>query len=137
MSSLATLLTYNILAHKCTYQWEMMTEVVNVLRDREVAPSPLMVTLCTRHVPTSLRDQLLRKLGDMPAPKGTVEGGKQNNSKGTQRLQKQKKLNKLQKLKEAEESSLTAYTELQYSNVADSQGQNQPEQESKKKSVKC
>lgn len=118
----------------------MMTEVVKVLKDRQVVPTPLMTAVCTRHVPAALRDQLLRKLGEPPSPKGTTDASKQSTFKGTQRLQKQKKMKKIQKLKEAaEESSTNAASEVQGSDAADSsdQGHRQMKQETKKNAVKC
>ena len=118
----------------------MMTEVVKVLKDRQVAPTPLMTVLCTRHVPAALRDQLLRKLGEAPSPKGATDASKQNYFKGIQRVQKQKKMKKIQKLKEAAgESSTNSVSELQVSNATDSQDQSQRQlkQETKKNAVKC
>ena len=111
----------------------MMAEVVKVLKDRQVATTPLMIALCTHHVPTPLRDELLRSMGETSVM--TLEGGKDGSgkvsSKASQRSQKKKRMKKLQKSKERTEDSTVPDIQVAPS------GSPEREREQEKKKNKC
>lgn len=111
----------------------MMAEVVKVLKDRQVATTPLMIALCTHHVPTPLRDELLRSMGEtsITALEGGKDGSGKVSSKASQRSQKKKRMKKLQKSKERTEDSTVPDIQVAPS------GSPEREREQEKKKNKC
>jgi hypothetical protein len=88
-----------------------MTEIVALVRETQVTPTPRMIALCSGDMPAALREQLLRKIRDVQCSdinmsmvedgngaQGQGHGqGRPNNSKGKNVQQKSKAVKKMNK----------------------------------------
>lgn len=85
-----------------------MTEIVALVRETEVTPTPRMIALCSGDMPAALREQLLRKIRDVqytdisPADDGRGahghgQGSRTHSAKGKNIHQKSKGVKKTNK----------------------------------------
>ena len=82
-ATLADILTHGLLTTSPIHQWETMTEIVALVRETQVTPTPRMIALCSGDMPAALREQLLRKIRDVQYCDITmVEDGKGSHGQG-------------------------------------------------------
>lgn len=143
ITALPSFLTDGIYNSTICYQWAMMTEILIMIKDRQVTFSPRMITLCSGNIPPAVKEKFLRMIRGVPSGSNSdliedsVVVSPTSQHKGLHAENLHKKTKKVRKMKKSlTESTDILVPSLQEATVARPLDPTQHNSEGKKR-VKC
>jgi hypothetical protein len=80
---LPTFLTHNMYYH-FRMQWVMMTDILIMMRDRQVTLTPRVIALCSGNFPPAVKEKMVRMIRGVPSSSSGTVGGSEETAQPSQ-----------------------------------------------------